>query len=302
MKAFAIAFVIVGASVSATSAAAQSALDDAKAKYEAADYEEALASLTRVAESSAVKGVELEQYRVLCLLALGNTAQAERAVSALVDADPTYIVPTTVASPKVLSTIAEMRKKQLPAAARRLLNSGREAFETKDFARAREQFDVLLKVIADPTINGMAEIDDLRSLAQGFATLVAAQSTAGTLPTQPARSEPGTSTTQDGSTSSASGIRYNDVYEAAVALDQQLPPWEPPSPSVGRIQYTGSLRLRIGADGKVKAASIEKSVHPMYDARLVKAALGWNFKPATRNGVAIESEKTIAVILRPTGT
>jgi tetratricopeptide (TPR) repeat protein len=299
MKAPIIALIFGGVLLSAVAASAQSAIDDAKAKYEAAEYEEALATLTRAAEDTTAKGAEFEQYRVLCLLALGDTAKAERAVRALVDADPTYVVPTSIASPKVLSTIADMRKKYLPAVARQLLNSGRQAFEAKDFARARSQFDLLLKVLADPAVNQTPELDDLRSLAQGFATLVTAQ--AATPPPTPERSEPAaTPPEQIAMTKPAGELRYTDVYEAAVAIDQQLPPWEPPSVVAAKMQFSGSLRLRIGVDGKVKDASMEKSVHPAYDPRLMRAALSWNFKPATRNGIAIESEKTIAVVLRPT--
>ena len=283
-------------------AAAQNALDDARAKYESASYEEALASLATVADPAPANRAEIEQYRALCLLALGNMAGAEKAVTALVEADPNYHVPASVASPKVLSTIAEMRGKQLPAVARRLLDEGRTAYENKDFARARQQFDMLAAVVADPAMEGNPERDNLQTLARAFATLVAAAVTdkATAKPAAAANvaaNAPSNAAPADAAP--ASPPPGTEGYTAPVAIKQQLPPWEPPSMADSRSRYSGTLRLRIGADGTVKEVIIARPSHPAYDARLLTAARTWIFKPATLNGVNIESVKTIAVELQP---
>jgi tetratricopeptide (TPR) repeat protein len=296
MKASAFTLLLLTAPLLAAGVAAQNALGDAKAQYEAAAYEEALATLTRAAESAPANRVEVEQYRVLCLLALGNVGEAERAVAALVDADPTYVMPATLASPKILSTIADMRGKQLPTVARRLLNEGRAAFENKDFTQARRHFDILLTLTSDPAMNGTPGTDDLRALAQGFATLAAAAVNPPP-PAGPSAAPPPPAATDAGARP-LSAAAASDLYVAAVPINQRLPNWEPPS-AVAQFHFSGSLRLRIGADGKVKAATIEKTSHPVYDARLLEVAPTWTFDPATRNGVPIESEKTIAIRLQP---
>ena len=86
--------------------------------------------------STARDRVQVEQYRALCHIALGHADQAERAVIALVDADPMYMPPTTIASPKVLAIVVEARSRHIPVVARKLLDSGRAAFAEKNMALA----------------------------------------------------------------------------------------------------------------------------------------------------------------------
>ena len=97
------------AAVPVAGLAAQDSLEDAKAQYAAASYEEALLTLTRI-DSQPTNRVELEQYRAFCFIALGKIPEAERAVASLVSADPRYVPSATVASPKVLSLLSDMRK------------------------------------------------------------------------------------------------------------------------------------------------------------------------------------------------
>ena len=118
-------------------AAAQSDLSEAKTQYEEAAYEDALTTLTKASASTPADRVQLEQYRALCLIALGRLPEAERAVAALVDADPMYVPPTSVASPRVLAMVAEIRRKELPGVTRRVLDSGRAAYEAKNFSLAQ---------------------------------------------------------------------------------------------------------------------------------------------------------------------
>lgn len=292
------------AGVSAVPAAAQDALEEARAQYEAAAYEEALATLTRVGDSApAVSRVELEQYRALCLIALGHLEDAEKAVATLVAADPTYLPSPDVASPKVLSVVADIRKRHLPTVARGLLDSGRTAFQKKDLAAAQRDFSLLLKLLDDPAMAGRDDNEDLRTIAQGFVTLSAASSAAPPRPTTP---EPAPAATpartsaapqlQAGRTASAASS--SGAFEPAVAVEQTLPEWIPPTVAVGRFEYNGKLKVRIGLDGRVLGASIEQPSHPAYDARLVQVARDWRYRPATRDGVPVESERVIAIQLR----
>ena len=75
--------------------------------------------------------------------------------------------------------------------------------------------------------------------------------------------------------------------------------WLPPDSAAGAREYLGAIKVRIGVDGRVKSATIERATYPSYDARILQAARGWVYKPATRNGQVVESEKVIAFQLRP---
>ena len=57
--------------------------------------------------------------------------------------------------------------------------------------------------------------------------------------------------------------------------------------------------MQISAEGKVTNAEIIKSVHPAYDQSLLRAARGWLYEPAKKDGVAIPSEKTVEVAVTP---
>jgi hypothetical protein len=109
---------LLSAPSAAGTAAAQDTLEEAKAHYAAAAYEEALSALTRIDAAPTLNRVELEQYRAFCFIALGKMAEAERAVASLVAADPKYVPSAMVASPKVLQLVSEMRRKELPGGVR----------------------------------------------------------------------------------------------------------------------------------------------------------------------------------------
>jgi len=84
-----------------------------------------------------------------------------------------------------------------------------------------------------------------------------------------------------------------------VPLIEALPLWTPPNASVARNEYTGSLKVIIGIDGRVKSAMVVKPSHPLYDAALINVAKAWRYKPATQDGAVTESERIIAIRLRP---
>jgi hypothetical protein len=280
---------------------AQNDLDTARSRYEEAAYEDALKLLDALSPASPDERVQIEQYRALCHIALGHTEQAERAVSALVDADPTYVLPSTIASPKVLGIVAETRRRQLPTVARKVLDSARAAYAEKKTALAREQFTLLLKLLDDPAMADRPERADYRTLAEGFVSLLAAPPAAAA----PSAPNPGPSTsapaTNGGSTAAAKPTAPAPLrsFTPAVPVQEVLPPWTPPNPSVAKNAYEGSLKVVIGADGRVKSATIVKPSHPAYDAVLLGVARSWRYKPAVEDGNVTESERIIAVKLKP---
>jgi hypothetical protein len=288
MRTLFIVFVFLGAPWLTGSAAAQTDLGDAKTQYEGAAYEDALTTLTKTSASTPADRVQLEQYRALCLIALGRIPEAERAVGALVDADPTYVPPSSVASPRVLAMVADIRRKELPGVARRVLDSGRAAYEAKDIPRAQRQFDLLLELLDDPAMEGRPEREDLRAVARGFSTLLVAAPAP-----RPPAPEP-----ERPAAPSPPPAPVSPFVPAAV-IQENLPVWTPPNPSVARNEYNGAVKVRIGTDGRVKAATIDRPTHPAYDGVLLNTARSWLYKPAMQNGTPIESERVIAVRLRP---
>ena len=284
MKTLSILLMLSTASLAAT-AGAQDTLEEAKAHYAAAAYEEALSTLTRIDAAPALNKVELEQYRAFCFIALGKMAEAERAVASLVAADPRYVPSPSVASPKVLQLVSDMRRKELPGIARKLFDEGKAAYKEKELPRAQRNFQLLLQLLDDPALKGRPENEDLRALADGFVALLDSASA-------PAPPPPATATETVIRTSGTPAM------EPPVAIQQTLPEWMPTDKFAGSRDYVGSIKVTIGIDGRVKSAAIEKATHPIYDARLLQVAKGWLYKPATRNGEPVESEKVIAIQLK----
>jgi hypothetical protein len=297
MKTLAAAILLVGASalLSASVAVPGADLDLARSRYEEAAYEDALKILDTVAPVTADERVQVEQYRALCHIALGHTDQAERAVMALVDADPTYVPPSTIASPKVLNIIAEARRRQIPVVAKRLFESARASYADKNVAQAGAQFTLLLKLLDDPVMADRPERADYRTLAQGFATLLAAPPTVARSSSAPPASPSSPTAPAPGEPRAAAAPRS---FVPAVPILEALPPWTPPN-GAGRREFVGSLKLLIGADGRVKTATMVTPSHPAYDAALMGVVKSWRYKPATQDGTATESERVIAVRLRP---
>ena len=272
-----------------TASAVNHHFDLAKARYEAAAYDEALTSLKLAAELPSARRTEVELYRALCFIALGSLPDAERAVGALVAVDPSFVPPPGMASPKALTIVTDFRRKEMPAVARRLLDKGRKAYKEEQFSQARETFGLLLIVLNDPLMKGWAEGDDLRTLAEGFVALAdakrvaaAAAAVSAPRPTPPPPPAPRAVS-----------------FQPATPVRETLPPWTPPSAIVGQTEFAGSLRVVIGVDGKVKSAAIVQPSHASYDVRLLEAARTWLYTPAMRDGRPVEFEKVISVRLRP---
>jgi TonB family protein len=85
-----------------------------------------------------------------------------------------------------------------------------------------------------------------------------------------------------------------------VAISQDMPRWSPPSAGIERLRaYQGVIEVVIDARGAVTAATIRASVHPQYDAELLRMARTWKFKPATKNGKPLAYAKLVEVRLQP---
>src|SRR5262249_61122465 len=92
---------------------ARDPLGAARDLYASARYDEALAVLNdlHAPDSATPDRKSVEQYRSLCLLALGRGSEAESASAAVVTADPTYQPKEEEASPRVRTAFSDVRKR-----------------------------------------------------------------------------------------------------------------------------------------------------------------------------------------------
>ena len=254
-------------------------LDRVRALYVAAAYEEALAAIP--AASPAPLKLEVEQYRALCLLALGREADAAAVVERIVREHPAYS-PSSDVSPRLVSLFAASRARLLPALAREVYEGGKAAFEGGRYEQSRETFRRVVGIIDSLPGQDQKALADLRLLASGFVELAAAK-----IPPPPPIEK----------IQSLPPLRA--AYVGPVAVQEDLPPWTPPSGLAGRAEYVGVFRVRIGVDGRVTGSEVLEASHPLYDAQLSRAASAWLYRPATRQGKPVPSMKDIQIRLVP---
>src|SRR5258705_124513 len=152
--------------------------------YASARYDEALAVLNDLHPADTTTTVSdrksIEQYRSLCLLALGRGTEAESAIAAVVTADPAYQPGEVEASPRVRAAFSDVRKRLLPDIASRQYADAKAAFDRKEYANAAQQFRQVIALLDDPDMGG--KLSDLRTIVTGFLDL----SVAATPPPPPA--------------------------------------------------------------------------------------------------------------------
>ena len=272
-----------------SSSAAQEPIDKVKELYAAAAYEDALAVVTGVPEET--RTPQLEQYRAFCLIALGQKDRAEEAIEALLEHDPMYVLDSAETSPRVIEAFVETRSRVLPSLTRDLYVQAKAALERKDRAAAVRGFERVLQIIErHPTAD--SNFEDLKVLASGFLDLSktlqdsAAPDSAPTVATNGNAAEPPKVTLPIETT-------------RAVALKQEMPAWSTSDPFSRRLEFTGTLRLMVGVDGRVQSAELVRPVHPIYDPLLLRATENWLYEPARQNGVPVPSEVVIEIRLRP---
>ena len=274
-----------------------SPLSAARDLYASARYDEALAVLNGLQPTNDGGGSDrksIEQYRSLCLLALGRGTEAESAIAAVVTADPLFMPNETDASPRVRSAFSDVRQRLLPEIASLRYAAAKAAYDRKEYAIAEEQFRDLVNLLNDPQMGG--RLADLRTLAIGFVDLASAAAA----PPEPKRAEP--SLPPPVSTSAASSVesRPPHVWTAdeagvtpPVAVRQDVP--RVPTLIAAQARERGLLEVVIDEQGRVSGLTIRLSIHPMYDAQLIAAAKDWRYKPAMAGGVPVKFRKVIQV-------
>src|SRR3954466_5017663 len=107
--------------------------------YASARYDEALAVLND-SSTAVTDRKSIEQYRSLCLLALGRGSEAESAIAAVVTADPSYQPGEAEASPRGRTAFSDVRRRLLPDIATARYAQAKTAFDRRVYADAVQQF------------------------------------------------------------------------------------------------------------------------------------------------------------------
>ena len=240
-----IAAVFIG---TASLALAGDRLTEALRLYDDAMYARALEVLDAVAIEQPSAAVH--QYRALCYIALGRPDAAERAMSDIVAADPFFVLDGDAASPRVAAQFATVRRRLLPPIIRRGFSEATARYREGATARAREQFDPVLKLLADPALQNDQALSDLALVATAFVELTRAQAVPPTiasisrpivaatlppsLPAAPAAAEPAppaaVPTVVASSAPAPMRVTASEpvAFEPAVAVVRPLPKWTPP--------------------------------------------------------------------------
>ncbi len=286
----------------AATASAQEPLTKAKALYDAANYEEALTVLEPVHEP------EAQQYKALCMLALGRAQDASGAVERLITATPTFEPSSEDVPPRFVSLVSDTKKKLLPVIARKTFNEAREEFKSGDKAEALKKFDLVVTLASSPGFKETSDAEDLRTLASGFVELARASADRAAEPPAPAEAPPAVASapttrstpalqmaTATSSALNAESAQASDVIQPVV-VRQTIPPV--PSGISGLGSPTASVRVQIGLDGRVINAAMQQASHPLYDRLVLQAARDWLYTPALLNGRPVPSEKVVTIQLR----
>jgi hypothetical protein len=266
-------------------AGAQDLLANARTQYQAAAYDEALTTLQQLASNkaalSATDARDLEEYRFLCLLALGRKDEARVAMGVVVKSDPLYTLDAGSTPPRVVTAFTEVRRELLPQIATQLYAESKAAYDKKATADARAGFEQLMTMLADPDMQG--KLTDLGTLAKGFLDLSA------TAAAPAAAAAPVAAPVE--------AVAKAAVVVPPVAIQQNVPPI--PSNLLRMTQLKGGvLELMIDETGKVEEAKFTSPIHPVYDGMVTSAAKGWKYKPATADGKPIKYRKTIRIAVQ----
>ncbi len=270
-------------------------LASARDLYASARYDEALAVLNGMRPAESTDRRTVEQYRSLCLLALGRGAEAEGAIAAVVTADPLYQPSETDASPRVRAAFTEVRQRLLPELVSSRYTDAKASFDRKDFALAEQQFRHVMSLLEDPQMAG--RLMDLRTLVAGFLDLssrsAAPPETKAEAPAPPAPAP----------AAPAAAPLPGRIYQAedqgvtiAVPVKQEVP--RVPSAFTSQAKERGLLELVIDETGRVVSVMVRMSVHPLYDRQLVGAAREWKYLPATFGGQPVKFRKMVQVTVK----
>jgi len=296
-----ISALVLGVLLAAWPAAPQpsDSLSSARDLYAAAAYEDSLAMLNRLKGVAAPgsRDQAIEQYRALCLLALGRAAEAQQAIEVVVAAAPSFQPSESDASPRVRSAFSEVRRRMLPAIIQQEYAQAKGAFDRKDFPAAADAFKRVLDMLSDPDVGPAATVpplSDLRTLAGGFRDLSVSAIPPPPLPTvasaAPAPPPPPPAARLRPAVPKVYGGEDTNVVPPAI-LRQALPSYNTRTTQT----LTGTLALVVSERGDVESAAMLVSVNPAYDRLVMDSVKLWRYRPATLDGVPVKFRRIVQI-------
>lgn len=269
---------------------AQHSLAAARDLYAAAAYDEALGVLEMLpANASVMERESAGLYRALCFLALGRTSDATRALETIVQTNPLYRPSEEDVPPRVRSALTDARRRLLPAMIHEKYTDGKAAYDRKEYTAAADLFARMLEELADPDLTAAAAqppLADLRTLASGFLAL---SEKAAAPPPPPAAVPMAAPPARRVYTGTEPGVGPPEV------LQQVIPSYG------GRVtaRKVGVVELLIDEQGTVESASMRVPIEPRYDERVLAAAKGWIYRPATFEGMPVRFLRRVQVVVEP---
>ena len=267
----------------------------ARELYASARYDEALAMLNGLRPADAAQPSErktIEQYRSLCLLALGRGEEAETAIAAVVTADPFYQPSEAEASPRVRATFSDVRQRLLPDLTTARYAQAKQAYDRKQYAEAASRFRELVVLLDDPQMAGRH--GDMRTLAAGFVELATIAAAPPPAPKEEPKPEPSPVATRPAAPVEPKIYTAEEPkIVAPVTVRQDIPPVPAALTQLTRTQ--GLLDLVIDEKGRLVSIVLRTGIHPTYDKMIVNAARDWRYKPATLDGTPVQFRKLVQV-------
>ena len=240
----------------------------------------------------------IELYRTFCLVAIGSTDEANKAIEAMVSRDPLYRPNMDDVPPRLRAVFSDARKRLLPALIQERYIIAKTAFDRSDYKIAAEGFTQVLIALSDPDIATAAKqppLADLRVLASGFNDLTVRALTPAPVPVVPIAvqapppapmppREPVIYTQDDKNVT------------PPVEVSKDMPPF------TGKVPFDriGVLEIVIDASGGVESATMVQPSEPLYDRRLLAAAKSWVYRPARLDGAPVKYRRRIQITLTRT--
>jgi TonB family protein len=296
-----LAVLLIGVATPAAARQGATPLAAARDLYASARYDEALAMLDTLRSGDSGQRTAVEQYRSLCLLALGRSDEAEGAIAAVVTADPMFQPSETDASPRVRAAFTEVRQKLLPQIATSRYTLAKATFDRGDYPEAARLFRQVQELLDDRDMGG--RLPDLRMLVEGFVSLSERAAAPPAPEPEPAPApEPAPRAEPPAERPEAEPVA-NRIYTAAdrgvtqpTIVKQDMP--SVPAVITAQARNTGVLELVIDEKGRVISMKFQSSVHPIYDGQVLGAARDWRYRPATLNGQPVKFRKLIQITVR----
>jgi TonB family protein len=233
----------------------------------------------------------IEQYRSLCLLALGRGSEAESAIAAVVTADPSYLPGEVEASPRVRAAFSDVRKRLLPDIANSRYGEAKALFDRKDYANAVPQFRQVIALLDDPDMGG--KLLDLRTLVNGFLDLSVAATAPPPEPPKPTVAAPPPPPVAPQPDVTKVYSMGDKEVSAPVVIRQNMPQLTPAMKQ--QAKERGIVEVVIDEQGRVTTVTVRESVHPMFDSELLNVARDWRYAPATYFGKPVRYRKMIQI-------